>query len=295
MTNKPESEAQVCTDSTELSVAVCQLTSVDDVQANLNQILGLMKSLESDPPDLICFPENALYFRLREGEPMAAIEVEGDVVQKLSAFSVKFGSVIHLGSVPLLRGDRLYSSSVVLMPDGTIHDHYQKIHLFDVDVEGVKPMRESDVFAHGIKPSILSVKGWKIGSSICYDLRFAELFLYYARNEVDVLLIPASFLVPTGKAHWDILTRARAIECQAYVLAAAQGEFHVGKSGATRSTYGNSVVIDPWGEILASVPSSGSVGSGFSDVQRILRAKLSRQRIRQVRAQIPMKNHRRLN
>lgn len=271
-----------------LNVAVCQLTSIDDLQANLRQILGLLEKIESDAPDLVCFPENSLYFRMREGTPVPGLEAKDEILHAISHWAQRFEAVVHLGSVPLKRGGRLFNSSLVLTPDGAVHDNYQKIHLFDVDVEGSKPLRESDVFTHGSTPSVFSVKGWKFGSSICYDLRFAELYLHYAKQEVDALLIPSAFLVPTGQAHWEVLTRARAIECQAYVLAAAQGEVHQGVQGGGRHTYGHSMIIDPWGTVLASTP------KGFSEDQRILRATLSRERIQRVRAQIPMKNHRRL-
>ncbi len=275
--------------SDSLKVAVCQLTSIDDFQTNLKQILSLLERLESDVPDLVCFPENALYFRMRDATAVPGIEPKDEIVHAISHWAVRFGSVVHLGSVPLKRGGRLYNSSLVLTSDGAVHDTYSKIHLFDVDVEGAKPHRESDTFVHGSEPAVFMVKGWKFGSSICYDLRFAELYLHYAKLEVDALLIPSAFLVPTGLAHWEVLTRARAIECQAYVLAAAQGENHHGIQGGSRATYGHSMIIDPWGAVVAQTP------SGFSDEQRIIRATLSRERINRVRAQIPMKSHRRLN
>jgi len=274
--------------SDSLKVAVCQLTSIDDFQSNLKQILSLLGRLESDAPDLVCFPENALYFRMRDGAIVPGIEPRDAIVQAILQWAVRVGSVVHLGSVPLKRGGRLYNASLVLTSDGTVHDTYSKIHLFDVDVEGSKPHRESDTFVHGAEPAVFSVKGWKFGTSICYDLRFAELYLHYAKLEVDALLIPSAFLVPTGQAHWEVLTRARAIESQAYVLAAAQGENHYGTQGGSRATYGHSMIIDPWGEILVQTP------TGFTDEQRILRAILSRERINRVRAQIPMKSHRRL-
>lgn len=271
-----------------LSVAVCQLTSNDDLQSNLAQILGLLSKLESDVPDLVCFPENSLYFRMSEGKSIPGIEPGEESVRAVSRWAVANKSVVHLGSVPLRRSGRLYNSSLVLTPDGAVHDNYQKIHLFDVDVEGAKPVRESDVFSHGSEPAIFEIKGWKIGSSICYDLRFSELYLHYAKLEVDVILIPSAFLAATGKAHWEVLVRARAIESQAYVLAAAQGEDHKGLDGGGRTTHGHSLIVDPWGVILAETP------AGFSEEQRILRATLSRDRIDRVRAQIPMRYHRRL-
>lgn len=272
-----------------LDVAVLQLTSVDDVSKNVSEILRLLATLESSPPDLVCLPENSLYLRLREGDRIPSIALDDSRLEPLREWARRFGSVIHLGSIPREVGglSKLFNSSVVIGADGVVRDAYQKIHLFDVDVTGHKPVRESDVFSPGPGPAILEVRGWKIGLTICYDLRFAELFLEYARAGVDLILIPSAFLVPTGQAHWEILTRARAIESQAYVVAAAQGGVHKNDAGASRSTYGHSIVIDPWGEVIETLPDD------FGD-RRILRARLSKARIAQVRAQIPMASHRRL-
>lgn len=272
----------------QLSVAVCQLTSVDDVGLNLSSIVACLRELEESPPGLVSFPENSLYLRVREGTPITQIDVDGAEFETLSKWAVAHGSVVHLGSVPLKKGGRLFNSTVLLTPDGAVHDIYQKIHLFDVDVEGHKAVRESDVFAHGEEPALFTVKGWKFGATICYDLRFSELFLHYAKRDVDVVLIPSAFLVPTGRDHWEILTRARAIESQVYVLAAAQGGEHVGVQGGHRATWGQSCIIDPWGKVMAQAP------VGVSGA-KVLRAELSRERIERVRAQIPMKNHRRLS
>ena len=273
--------------ATSLDVAVCQLTSIDDVDANVQQILGLLSKLETHPPDFISFPENALFFRLREGEKIPSIALDDPRIEPLKAWALRFKSYIHLGSIPREENGRLFNSTVLIEPDGRVRDVYQKIHLFDVDVAGHKPVRESDVFAHGAKPAILDIKGWKIGCTICYDLRFPELFLQYALSGAEVILIPSAFLVPTGKAHWEILTRARAIESQAYVLAAAQGGKHENGAGNVRSTYGHSLIVDPWGEVLETL------GDDFG-AHRVLRATLTKERVESVRRQIPMKNHRRL-
>jgi deaminated glutathione amidase len=286
------SEAPV---SEELSVAVCQLTSVDDLPTNVAAIFGILKCLEANTPDLICFPENSLYLRIRDGDVTPGLEILDPSLRKLSDWAKKHSTVIHLGSVPLKHEGRVFNSSILLTADGAILDNYRKIHLFDVDVEGHKPVRESDNFSPGQESAVFFVKGWKIGSTICYDLRFSELFLRYAKQEVDVILIPSAFLVPTGKAHWDVLTRARAIESQCYVLAAAQGGTHLGVQGGIRATYGHSIIIDPWGIVLEeSRLGEEGVGKADSFEARILRSVLSRDRIKQVRAQIPMKNHRRI-
>ena len=292
--NEFGSEAPV---SEELSVAVCQLTSVDDLQMNVTAILGILERLTTNPPDLICFPENSLYLRIRDGDVTPGIDISDPSLRRLADWAEKNQTFVHLGSVPLKVGGRIFNSSVLLTAQGEIQANYQKIHLFDVDVEGQKPIRESDNFSAGQSPVVFSVKDWKIGSTICYDLRFSELYLLYAKQEVDVILIPSAFLVPTGEAHWNVLTRARAIESQCYVLAAAQGGTHLGLEGGTRSTYGHSMIIDPWGVVLAETkPSDDRVSQIDGDAvnARILRSVLRRDRIQRVRAQIPMKNHRRL-
>ena len=288
-----------------LEVAVCQLTSVDDVQANVDQVMTLLRSIEeaakradapSVIPDFISFPENALYFRLKEGEKIPSLSLDDPRLEPLRAWSRAFGATLHIGSIPREADGKLFNSTVLIEPSGAIRDVYRKVHLFDVDVAGHKPVRESDVFAHGAGPALIAVKGWKLGCTICYDLRFSELYLNYAKAGADVVLIPSAFLVPTGRAHWDVLTRARAIESQVYVLAAAQGGMHSrlsqsdasgNEKSATRSTYGHSIIVDPWGEVLETLPDD------FGD-RRILRATLRQDRLRAVRAQIPMASHRRL-
>ncbi|NJL72346.1 MAG: hypothetical protein HC888_12600, partial [Candidatus Competibacteraceae bacterium] len=185
-----------------------------------------------------------------------------------------------------LRGDGKFRNCTIWFRAGhSPRIVYSKIHLFDVDVEGAPPVRESDHFHPGEAPAVLHVKGWKIGLSICYDLRFAELYLRYAQS-VDLILIPAAFLVPTGEAHWHVLVRARAIEAQAYVAAPAQAGGHrsVGRPSAVRATYGHSLVVDPWGVVLADLGS----GVGLKVVT------LEREAIAKVRRQIPMAGHRRL-
>ena len=127
---------------------------------------------------------------------------------------------------------------------------YEKIHLFDIELDGLSPVRETDLFKHGKFPSVFKVRGWEIGQAICYDLRFAELFLEYAKQGVDLVLVPAAFLVETGRAHWEVLLRARAIESQCYIVAAAQAGKHLGCQGGHRMTYGHSLAIDPWGTVI---------------------------------------------
>lgn len=273
--------------SSELVVAIAQMTSVDDVNTNLKQIEFLLEDVFSrEQAQLVCFPENCLYFRIIEGEEIPGFTLSHPAFLALIDLAKKYNTHLHLGSVPLYVEGLLYNSSVLITPKGEVRPTYQKVHLFDIQLEGQKPIRESDVFCHGQKPNVVEIDGWRIGEAICYDLRFAELFSLYAQQEVDVILLPAAFLVKTGEAHWEILLRARAIESQSYILASAQGGTHKGLSGATRETYGHSLIADPWGTLI------GKVEGRYPGV---ILSKLNRSKISSVRQQIPMKSHRRLS
>ncbi|MEN0058825.1 MAG: carbon-nitrogen hydrolase family protein, partial [Bdellovibrio sp.] len=234
--------------SAELVVATVQMTSVDDIEANFRQMeKALEKAFIQERPRLVCFPENCLYLRLVEGEAVPGMELSHPILLKLASLAKQYDTHFHLGSVPLYLEGHLYNSSLLINPQGEIRPTYQKMHLFDIQLEGQKAFRESDVFRHGQHPHIIEVDGWRIGETICYDVRFAELFSQYARKEVDVILVPAAFLVPTGQAHWEVLLRARAIESQVYIIASAQGGVHKGVRSGQRETYGHSLVIEPWG------------------------------------------------
>ncbi|MFS4460979.1 carbon-nitrogen hydrolase family protein [Bdellovibrio sp. HCB2-146] len=272
--------------SSELLIAAVQMTSIDDVDSNVMQVEALLEDIfKTQKPRLVCFPENCLYFRIIEGEKIEGFSLAHPALRRMAELSQQYKTYLHMGSVPLYVDGHLYNSSVVATPDGDLLPTYQKMHLFDIQLEGQKAIRESDVFRHGQTPHTLEVDGWKIGEAICYDLRFAELFSRYARQEVDVLLLPAAFLVKTGEAHWEILLRARAIETQSYLIASAQGGTHKGHRAGTRETYGHTLVVDPWGTIVGQVEKRAP---GFTIV------KLAKERIESVRKQIPMKDHRRL-
>lgn len=272
--------------SAELVVAAIQMTSVDDVDTNFTQMKSLIEeAFQQAQPRFISFPENCLYLRLKEGEKIEGMTVNHPVFSQLGDLAKQYKTYLHLGSVPLYLEGHMYNSSMLITPEGEIRPTYQKLHLFDIQLDGQAPLRESDVFRHGQTPHMIEVDGWRIGEAICYDVRFAELFSQYARKEADLILLPAAFLVKTGEAHWEILLRARAIESQSYVVAAAQGGTHQGLRGGTRETYGHTLIVDPWGAVVGQVEKR-SPGVTIS--------KLSRDRIEAVRRQIPMKFHRRL-
>lgn len=267
-----------------LNIALVQMTSIDSLATNLGKFESIFKSLEPEAADLICFPENCLFLRIRENDPVEKFDLSHSCFLWLGEWARRLRSTIHLGSVPLFIDGRLYNSSVWIAQDGTPQAGYQKMHLFDIELEGQRPMRESAVFTRGGIGKTCDFQGWKIGESICYDIRFSELYSSYAYAGVELILVPAAFLTETGRAHWEVLLRARAIESQCYVVASAQVGVHLStKGGEERKTYGHSMVIDPWGTIELNL------GDTTEGVQT---HRLDKEKIRRVRAQIPMASHR---
>jgi deaminated glutathione amidase len=208
-------------------------------------------------------------------------ESDNEAISKVIAAAKKNRIWVHLGSAPVRDGQvgKFANRSIIIGPDGIIRARYDKMHLFEVDLATGESWRESAVYMGGDSPVALQTPLGQMGLSICYDLRFPDLFSAYARAGVDVLAIPSAFTVPTGKAHWHTLLRARAIEAEAFVIAAAQ----CGKHEDGRETYGHSLVVDPWGDILLDM--GEGEGLGFAEIN------LSR--IDEVRAQIPVRKNRR--
>jgi deaminated glutathione amidase len=278
--------------SDKLRLVVVPMASTDRVEVNVQSILTQLKSLESFKPDLVCFPENSLYFNFNSKlDPTHALNLTESFWQELAAWSQKNQCFFHLGGIPLREESVVSNASVVIDPSGVVKVLYRKIHLFDVDVEG-RVVRESDSFCAGSEPAILDVKGWRVGMTICYDLRFAELFTHYHKQKVDLILVPSSFLVPTGRSHWQVLLRARAIETQSFVAAPAQVGVHRSLQNpalAERQTWGESLIVGPWGEILAA---SSSFDQPVS--LKPLCLELDRAQIQKARAQIPLLSHRKL-
>lgn len=266
--------------SEKLKLAVAQMTSTDRLDENFEKLVQLYLRAVKEGVDLIVFPENTLFFRIRSG---SKLEAPSDKILNQIDELVQSNKTSLMLTTPLAeKSGKFRNSTLLFRPQQSHQVVYSKIHLFDVDVVGAPSVRESDYFERGDAPILLDVNGWKLGLSICYDLRFAELYLNYAQK-ADLILIPSAFLVPTGEAHWLTLVRARAIEAQAYVAAPAQSGEH--KSGdQLRQTYGHSLVVDPWGRVMAELPHE----EGLAIVE------LSKETILKVRRQIPMQGHRRL-
>jgi deaminated glutathione amidase len=270
-----------------LRVGVVQLTSTDSVENNIKMIFKELKRLEKQKPQLVCLPENCLFVRVKPGTFAGfSFDLSEELWSGFQHWAQAHQCELLFGSIPYRHGGHTYNATVHVSLRG-VQAVYSKIHLFDVDVKGAPAQRESQFFTHGSKPHILDVRGWRVGLTICYDIRFSELFLQYAKEKVHLILIPAAFLVPTGKAHWHILNRARAIECQAFVVAAAQAGTHRStvEKGARRETYGHTLAVDPWGRILKEVKPR-KPGSFIVELDPNV--------LSIVREQIPMAGHRRL-
>ncbi len=197
-------------------------------------------------------PECALLFGGHESHQAAVAKAHNhsELQLALAALAKQFSVTMVAGTIPITAEDgRLYSRSYVFGPQGQVLGHYDKMHLFDVDVaDGTRTYRESDTFCPGDKISVIDTPFGKVGIAICYDLRFADLFRAMSLAGADIIAIPAAFTKVTGAAHWQVLLQARAIENQCYIAAAAQWGQH---NKGSRETWGQSMVVDPWGSIVA--------------------------------------------
>lgn len=268
--------------SDKFRLGLAQMTAIDRLEPNVLAVEAAFRAAAEQRAQLVVFPENTLYFRIRSGSELQGPEWGGPEFQRLAGLVNECRTSMMLTTALKDRSGKFSNATILLRPEAEPRVVYSKIHLFDVDVPGAPPVRESDHFTAGNGPASIEIDSWKFGLTICYDLRFAELFLHYAQK-VDAILVPSAFLVPTGQAHWHVLLRARAIECQCYVAAPAQAGEHV-SGEQKRHTYGHSLVVDPWGKVIAESP-------GGPDVKVV---ELDRGIIERVRQQIPMSAHRRL-
>lgn len=274
-----------------LRVALLPMTSTDRVEVNVQNILNSLQKI-TIPVDIVFLPENSLYFNFNKKLDPSHALTDSQNLEPLIDWAKKNQTALHFGGVPFKTSQGISNTSLFIDTQGHFLPIYEKIHLFDVDVAG-RTVRESESFNAGKKPALLEIKGWKIGLSICYDLRFAELFIHYHKQNVDVVVVPSSFLVETGRAHWSTLLRARAIETQSYVLAPAQVGIHTSVRDASlpsKTTWGESLAIGPWGEVLARSSSfDDKTGEHTPLVLELLPENLD-----QVRAQMPTLSHRKL-
>ncbi len=267
--------------------AVLQMTSVASVEANLATACSLLERARDAGAVLAVLPENFAIMGRKEQDKLAAAEAlgEGPIQARLSRTARELGLWIVGGTIPIKIDQdpgRVAAASLVFDSGGRVVARYDKIHLFDVEIpERDERYRESATIAPGAGTTIVATPVGRVGLSVCYDVRFPELYRGLQAQGAEVFTVPSAFTAPTGRAHWELLLRARAVENLCYVLAAAQGGVH--ENG--RETYGDSLIVDPWGHVLARVAEPGP-GLAVADIDLTQQGEL--------RTRFPALNHRRL-
>ena len=273
-----------------MRAAVIQLSSQDDVAANLARATALIDRAARAGAELVVLPENFAFMGEEAQKRAIAEDVRpspsgapaGPILGALVAAARASHVFVIGGGMPEASGDaaRPYNTSVLVTPSGEVAAAYRKIHLFDVDLPDGTSLKESAATTAGAAPVVALVGGAPVGMTVCYDLRFPELYRALGALGARVVTIPSAFTLTTGKDHWHVLMRARAIENEVFVLAAAQH----GKHPRGRQTYGKSLIVDPWGDVLAQC----GEGEGFAV------ADLDFAYQDRVRAALPCLSHRRL-
>ncbi|MBU3623704.1 carbon-nitrogen hydrolase family protein [Polynucleobacter sp. AP-Latsch-80-C2] len=269
----------------ELNIASIQMVSTPSVIENLETASRLISAAANAGAQVAVLPEYFCLMGLKDTDKVNAREryQSGPIQERLSAIAKENNVYLIAGTIPLEASNpqKVLNTTLVFDPHGQSIGRYDKIHLFGFQTK-TERYQESETIEAGNEPGLLKIaiggQEWVIGLSICYDLRFPEL--YRALGQVDCHVIPAAFTYTTGKDHWEILLRARAIENQCYVLASAQGGTHLNQ----RRTWGHSMLIDPWGEVLADLPE----GEGF------ISGVLCKDKLNDVRSKLPALVHRKL-
>jgi predicted amidohydrolase len=269
-----------------MKIAALQMVSTPRVEENLDRARALIAEAAAQGAGLVALPEYFCFMGPNDRDKLAIAETPGDgPIQRALSDAARAHGVWVIGGTLPMRGetsDRALNASCVYAPDGRLAARYDKMHLFRYD-NGRERYDEAQVLHAGADPVAFDAGALRVGLSVCYDLRFPELYrqlTFAGTRRCDLLAVPAAFTYTTGRAHWELLLRARAVENQCYVIAPAQGGVH--ETG--RRTWGHSMVVDPWGEVLASRE------EGFG----VVIAELDAARIASVRQQLPALEHRRI-
>jgi len=265
-----------------MKIAALQMVSTPDVERNLDTARQLVERAAGEGAELAILPEYFCIMGRSDRDKLAVAETlgEGPIQAMLAAAARQHRLWLVGGTLPLRSGEegRAMNANLVFSPTGERVARYDKIHLFRFD-NGREQYDEGRTLKAGSEPVAFDAAGVRVGLSVCYDLRFPELYRSLMKPPCDLLCVPSAFTHPTGLAHWEVLLRARAIENQCYVAAAAQGGLH--ENG--RRTFGHSLIVDPWGEIVAMLPEGVGVVAG----------EVRQERLAEVRAQLPALEHRR--
>jgi len=264
-----------------MRIAAIQMRSGVDIRANLEAAEDLIRAATKDGANFIATPEMTHILQRSPKRLFAAITDEANEigVKHFSALANELGIDLLIGSLAIKTGsNRAANRSYLFNKAGHITARYDKIHLFDVTVSREDTWKESNVYDRGEKAVMAVIDGAKLGLSICYDLRFPNLYRHYGQSGADIITVPAAFTRPTGQAHWEALLRARAIETGSFVIAPAQG----GRHEDGRMTYGHSMIIGPWGDIRAHLD---------SDEPGYICADIDIDDVKEARRRIPAWNH----
>jgi predicted amidohydrolase len=263
-------------------MAAVQLTSTADRARNLETALRLVNEAADLGARLVALPENFAFMGPEEQRQAGAEPLDGPTLGALREVAGRRGIFVVAGSIAeaVAEPKKTANTTAVIADDGSLVASYRKIHLFDVNIPDGARYAESEVVVPGDKVVVAPTQLGRIGLTVCYDLRFPELYRKLASLGAEVITIPAAFTLYTGKDHWEVLVRARAIENLAYVIAPAQ----VGKHSANRQTFGNAMIVDPWGVVLARCP----------DGEGVCVAPFSRARLERCRLELPALKHRKL-
>ena len=257
------------------TAACLQLTSNDQPKENLDQVLQLSEQAIKEKVDIILTPENTFLLTLDHEVLLKRSETydNSHCIEEIKKFSKNNSIWFLIGATPINIDNQIYNRSILINPEGEIVSHYDKIHMFDVNLPNGESYKESDKFKAG-KEIVLSKLPWaNLGHSICYDLRFPNHYRQLMKKGADLLTVPSAFTKNTGERHWHILLRSRAIENFCYVLAPAQ----TGKHFNGRETYGHSLIISPDGKILAEKEN----GIGF------IVSEIDTEKVKKIRSEIP--------
>jgi len=263
-------------------IGVLQMTSGIDPAGNAETLVDAIHAAAAGGAAMLFTPEmSGLIDRDRaRGSASITTEDADPVLSAVRQAAADAGLWVHLGSLAVRRADGKFANrGFVIDADGAIRARYDKLHLFDVDLPTGESWRESAAYAAGETATVIETPAGMLGASICYDVRFPDLYRALSDAGATVLSVPAAFTQPTGRAHWEVLLRARAIEAGAFVVAAAQTGIHADG----RATYGHSLVIDPWGDVILDMREPA--GLQFADIDPA--------RLDDVRARIPVLSHRR--
>jgi predicted amidohydrolase len=275
-----------------MRVSVVQMSPMADKAENIAQARALIEGVvATENPDLIALPEiwtclggdRETKFAAAELLPQPG-ETGGEAYEFLRQTAITHGVHVHGGSIGERDGEKLFNTSLVFSPVGVELARYRKIHLFDITTPDGQGYRESATYGAGDEVVTCHIAGTHVGLAICYDLRFAELFLALRRRHVDLIVLPAAFTLQTGKDHWEVLLRARAIETQTWLAAPACTGTYKEANGETRYTYGHSMIVDPWGHVVARA--SDGLGWASAVIDKTFMAR--------VRANMPVLEHRKL-